>query len=71
VATETFQVQLERVQAAIKSIEDRGQAIDESGNSLTRADLRVLYAREDRLRSRVARAKRGGMRMKRIVPRDV
>ncbi len=52
--TETYQAQLERVQAAIAKIETSGQAYEIDGRKMTRADLSRLYAREDRLRGLAA-----------------
>lgn len=54
-AIETYTQQLERVQATIAAIEERGQAYEidtgvAGGRKLTRADLATLYAREERLR---------------------
>lgn len=68
-ATETYQTQLERVQAAIAAIESGGQATDVGGRSLTRADLDTLYQRERYLRRQVARASAGGIATRRVVPR--
>ena len=69
-ATESYQTQLERVQAAIAAIEERGQVVDANGRRLARGDLPELYRRESRLRSLAARAARGGARMRQGVPLD-
>ncbi|HLL48976.1 MAG TPA: hypothetical protein VK399_19935 [Longimicrobiaceae bacterium] len=67
---ESLETQLTRVQQAIAAIEERGQATDVNGRSLTRADLRTLYAREADLRARIANRGRGGRpRVWRIVAR--
>jgi hypothetical protein len=68
VATETYQTQLERVQAAIAAIETRGQTIGEGGRHLQRGDLEALYKREKYLRQMAARETRGGIRMRQGVP---
>lgn len=68
--TESYQTQLERVQAAIAAIEERGQAIGAGGRKLDRGDLATLYKREKELRALVARSTRSGMRMRQGVPRD-
>lgn len=60
----TYAEQLDEVQAAIEAIEVRGQSYSIGGRSLTRADLKTLYAREERLRALVDRAARGGMRVR-------
>lgn len=62
-AIKTYTEQLESVQATIQKIETQGQAYEIEGNtrrSLTRADLKTLYAREEYLRQRVEREQRGG-----------
>ena len=60
----TYAEQLEAVQAAITKIETTGQAYsrDSGGASVahTRADLKTLYQREQRLRVLVEREQRGG-----------
>lgn len=65
-ATEALQTQLERVQAAIAAIEERGQAtsIGTSGatRTLTRGDLGTLYKRERDLKRRIGRETNGGRR---------
>jgi hypothetical protein len=66
---ETYAEQLERVQSTIAKIEEAGQTQDINGRRLTRADLGVLYAREKWLRKMVDREDRGGIRMRRAVPR--
>lgn len=59
---DTLAQKLDRVQTAIAAIESTGQAIGEDGKgTLTRGDLRTLYAREERLERKIARAaQRGG-----------
>jgi len=62
---ETKLLQLESVRNAIAAIEAHGQSyqIMDGGaqRMLTRANLRELYAREDRLEKQVARLMRGGV----------
>jgi hypothetical protein len=53
-ALKTTLEQLEAVQDAIAKVE-AGQAVTWGGKTITRADLRVLYAREDRLLERYRR----------------
>lgn len=48
-AIETIEQKLERVQAAIRKIEEGGQAYSSDGTQLTRADLKTLYEREKEL----------------------
>lgn len=67
VATETYQIQLERVQTAIAAIEEGGQDVVVNGRRMTRADLDVLYKREGRLRKLATRASGGTVRQ--VVPR--
>jgi hypothetical protein len=67
-ATESAQVQLERVQAAIAAIESGTQSHSILGRTFTRADLATLYEREKELLVRVDREARGGIRIQRGVP---
>lgn len=67
-ATESLQVQLERVQRAIAAIEGGNQSYTILGRSFTKGDLKTLYQRETQLKSAVARAARGGIRMQRVIP---
>lgn len=55
----TLAAQLANVQAAIEAIETGAQSTAVDGQSLTRADLRTLYAREERLLNKIDRADRG------------
>lgn len=55
---ETLAVQLTRVQAAIATIEDGGQAVSRSGRNLTFANLQTLYERERQLLRRIANESR-------------
>ena len=55
----TLAVQLASVQAAIAAIERGAQAASSEGESLTRADLKTLYDREDMLLNKIDRADRG------------
>lgn len=50
---ESYQVQLERVQAAIAAIESGAQSYAVEGRQFTKADLRTLYEREKYLRAMV------------------
>lgn len=69
-AVESYATQLERVQTAIKKIEEGGQSYSVEGNAFTRADLPTLYKRETELRGMVEReARGGGMRIRQGVPR--
>lgn len=62
---ETKTLQLESVRSAIAAIEAHGQSyqIMDGGaqRMLTRANLRELYAREDRLEKQIVRLARGGI----------
>lgn len=48
------------MQAAIAKIEGGGQSYTLEGNAYTRAELKILYEREERLRALAAREARGG-----------
>lgn len=50
----TLAEQLTSVQTAITAIESGAQSISVNGRSYTRADLKTLYDREDRLRKNIA-----------------
>lgn len=64
-ATQSYQLQLEEVQAAISAILTRGQRYQIGDRSLTRADLPALTAREKYLRKMADReASGGGMRVR-------
>jgi len=67
---ETYAAQLDRVQSAIKAIEERGQAYEIEGRRMTRGDLKTLYDRERELRRQVAREERGGARVSTLAPRE-
>jgi hypothetical protein len=58
--TETYQVQLERLQATIAKIEAGAQDLTHDGRRVVYPDLKVLYARERELRVLAAREARGG-----------
>lgn len=64
---ESIDTQLTRVQAAIASIESGGQDVTYGGRRVTMADLATLYKRESSLLSRIERASRGGIRVRRGV----
>ena len=55
----TLAEQLASVQAAIAAIESGAQAASSEGESVTRADLRTLYAREENLLRKIDRGDRG------------
>ena len=55
----TLAEQLASVQAAIAAIESGAQSATSEGESVARADLRTLYAREERLLNKIDRADRG------------
>lgn len=59
-AIETTAEQLERVQTAIRKIEDGGQQVEWDGRRITRADLKLLYEREAKLLRELAATARGG-----------
>lgn len=64
----TYTEQLESVQAAIETIELRGQTVTINNRTLDRADLPALYKREARLRAFIDRQARGGIRVMNVVP---
>lgn len=69
-AIKTYAEQLEEVQATISRIEQTGQAYGINNRSLTRADLKTLYEREQWLRTRAAREANGGrINTQAVVPR--
>ncbi|MFB0523929.1 MAG: hypothetical protein ACETVZ_00185 [Phycisphaerae bacterium] len=55
----TLAEQLARVQAAIEAIESGAQSTSCDGQTLTKADLRTLYLREENLLAKIDRADRG------------
>jgi len=55
----TLAEQLASVQAAIAAIESGAQAASSEGESLTRADLKTLYDREENLLNKIDRGDRG------------
>jgi len=55
----TLAEQLESVQAAIAAIESGAQSTAVDGQTLTRADLKTLYIREENLLRKIDRADRG------------
>ncbi len=66
----TLEQQLDCVQKAIAAIEGGAQAYQIGGKSLTRADLKTLYAREKDLVYQIARQNNGGIRIRRAVTID-
>lgn len=66
----TVTEQLENVQAAIAAIEDGAQSYSIRDRSYTRADLKTLYEREDRLLARYEREanNRSGARVRGATP---
>lgn len=68
---ESYTTQLERVQTAIAAVEERGSSVSAEGITLTRADLKTLYAREERLRVLAGReARGGGIQVRGVTPSD-
>jgi hypothetical protein len=66
---DSLAVQLERIGAAIATIEGGMQSYTVSCNSFTKADLKLLYEREKSLSSAIARPARGaGLRIARGTP---
>jgi len=68
-AVESYETQLERVQAAIAKIESGAQEVEYEGRRVKRADLKSLYEREAQLRSLVDKQSRRGSRIGRFIPR--
>ncbi|MGQ9367707.1 hypothetical protein [Azospirillum sp. ST 5-10] len=66
--SESYQTQLDRVQAAIAAVEDGGQDVTYDGRRITMADLNALYRRETALRRAVERESRGGIGVRFGVP---
>ncbi|WP_047308791.1 hypothetical protein [Rhodopseudomonas palustris] len=60
--------QLESTLNSIHQIETGGQRYTIKDRELWRGDLRILDRRAERLEKQVARQKRGGIRMQRVVP---
>lgn len=60
--TQILQDQLTRVQNAIAAIEEGGQSIGYEGRTVTKGDLKTLYAREALLLKRISRQRRGAVR---------
>ena len=58
----TLSEQLTSVQTAIEKIESGAQSVSIDGVSVTRADLRTLYAREQRLLQKIERQSSGSSR---------
>lgn len=51
---ETLEIQLDRVQKAIAVIESGAQSYTIGNRSLTKADLKTLYNREEQLKNAIA-----------------
>lgn len=65
----TYAEQLDAVQLAIDAIEGGAQSYTGiSGRALTRADLKTLYDREERLMLRVQRETSAGIRVRGVTP---
>lgn len=65
----TYTDQLDEVQLAITAIEGGAQSYTgTSGRSVTRADLKTLYDREERLLLKVQRETSGGIRVRGVTP---
>lgn len=60
--------QLEETSAALAAVESRGQRFTIKDREVWRADHKSLDKRAERLEKAVARQKRGGVRVQRIVP---
>lgn len=60
--------ELSQVEDAIAAILARGQSGSIRDNSVTRADLAQLQRRRDQLTARIARAARGGIRVRGATP---
>lgn len=58
----TLAEQLTSVQDAISAIESGGQSISINGRTYTKANLDILYDREERLLARIQREASGNMR---------
>jgi hypothetical protein len=56
----TLAQQLDSVQTAIAAIESGAQSITVNGRVYTRADLKTLYDREERIRKNIAAGVNGG-----------
>jgi hypothetical protein len=65
----TPQEELDLLNLAIAKVLSGGQSYSVDGQSMTRADLPTLYARQAVLERKIARAARGGMRVRIGVPR--
>ena len=66
---ESLQTQLDRVQTLIGKIEENGlQGYSVGNESYTKADLRVLYDREERLLRRIGRSSDDGRRVAEVAP---
>jgi hypothetical protein len=59
---------LVRVESAIAAIEEGAQAYTIADHTWNRADLSTLYARKREIEAKLARAMRGGIRMRLGVP---
>jgi len=66
-AVKTTLEQLEEVQTAITAVMS-GQSYTISGRSMTRADLKALTEREEKLLARYQSESRGGLRVRGVTP---
>ena len=66
---QTYEEQLEEVQAAISAILTGAQSIQINGRALARANLRELREMEADLRRKIARRSRGPIPVLRAVPK--
>lgn len=66
-AVKTTLEQLEEVQTAITAVMS-GQSYTISGRSMTRADLKALTEREEKLLARYQSESRGGPRVRGVTP---
>jgi len=62
-AERTLAQKIEDLDAAIEAIETGAQSITVDGRTYTRANLRELYLRQDRLESKANKADGGGRRV--------
>ncbi|NYG46366.1 hypothetical protein GGD67_003837 [Bradyrhizobium sp. IAR9] len=64
----TVEEQLEETLTSINTVEQNGQRYTIKDRELWRADLRQLDQRAQRLEKQAERAKRGGLRIQRVIP---
>ncbi|WP_028165481.1 hypothetical protein [Bradyrhizobium elkanii] len=64
----SIEEQLESTLTSIQQVEQNGQRYTIKDRELWRGDLRQLDQRAQRLEKQAARAKRGGIRIQRVIP---